>query len=231
MARLICILLLSAPVLGPQVQNTDAGYSVAYIDILPSSKAKFVAALKDYEKKSQADKGYVRLQLFEQIERPGHFAIIETWNTAEARDLHTAGQYSKQFLTAVEPMRVSDYDQRPYKGIEGLTPGSLPANATAGMLYVITHVDTFGPQANAPELLRRFAEESRKDQGNLAFDVLQHASRPNHFTIVELWRDAKAHDAHVAASHTKQYRNNLAPISGSPLDERLYRAIELIPLR
>ena len=73
---------------------------------------------------------------------------------------------------------------------------------------------------------RRLADASRRDEGNLQFDVLQHAMRANHFTIVETWQNQKALDAHAAAEHTRQYRDALQPISGSPLDERLYKVVE-----
>jgi quinol monooxygenase YgiN len=50
--------------------------------------------------------------------------------------------------------------------------------------------------------------------------------RANHFTVVEVWQDQKALDAHRAAAHTKEYRDTLQPVSGSPLDERWYKGVE-----
>jgi quinol monooxygenase YgiN len=94
----------------------------------------------------------------------------------------------------------------------------------AQTVYVITHVDV-SPNPQVPVLLQRMAEESRKDEGNLRFDVLQHTMRANHFTVIEAWRDRKALDAHVAAAHTKQYREELGPMLGSPLDERLVERV------
>jgi quinol monooxygenase YgiN len=75
-------------------------------------------------------------------------------------------------------------------------------------------------------MLKRLAEASRPEQGNLRFDVLQHTMRANHFTVIETWRDQKAFDAHVAAAHTKQYRDELQPMTGSPLDERVYQVVD-----
>jgi quinol monooxygenase YgiN len=49
--------------------------------------------------------------------------------------------------------------------------------------------------------------------------------RGNHFTVVEVWRNQQAHDAHAAAAHTKQYRDTLLPMTGSPIDERLFRSL------
>jgi quinol monooxygenase YgiN len=50
--------------------------------------------------------------------------------------------------------------------------------------------------------------------------------RANQFTVIEEWQTAKAIEKHATATHTKEYRNSLAPIAGSPLDERLYKAVE-----
>ena len=33
-------------------------------------------------------------------------------------------------------------------------------------------------------------------------------------------------DTHVAAAHTRQYRDEVQPMTGSPLDERTYKTIE-----
>src|SRR5258705_12939253 len=114
-------------------------------------------------------------------------------------------------LGKLEPIRTSDYDLRPHKM---LTAGSHAA-ANNNAIYIIAHIDEAGGQAKAPVLLRQLAEDSRKDDGNLRFDVLQHVTRANHFTVIEAWQNQKALDAHAAAAHTKQYRNDLGPVTGS----------------
>jgi quinol monooxygenase YgiN len=50
--------------------------------------------------------------------------------------------------------------------------------------------------------------------------------RANHFTVIETWQSQKAFDAHVAAPHTRQYRDEVQPLTGSPLDERVYKAVD-----
>jgi quinol monooxygenase YgiN len=52
--------------------------------------------------------------------------------------------------------------------------------------------------------------------------VVQQTNRPNHFTVVEVWRDRAAFDAHGMAAHTRRFREQLAPMSGALYDERLY---------
>ena len=95
----------------------------------------------------------------------------------------------------------------------------------SGTVYVIAHVDV-APNSQAPVLLARLAEASRREAGNLRFDVVQHTMRANHFTVIEHWRSQQALDSHVAAAHTRQYRDELQPLTGSPLDERVYTSVE-----
>jgi quinol monooxygenase YgiN len=100
-----------------------------------------------------------------------------------------------------------------------------PARAGAGgsAVSVISHVDVAPSPAVAP-MLTRLAEASRQEPGNLRFDVLQHTMRGNHFTVIETWRDQAALDAHAMAAHTRQYRDDVLPLTGSPLDERVFKA-------
>jgi quinol monooxygenase YgiN len=94
-------------------------------------------------------------------------------------------------------------------------------------LYVVTHVDAMPKfTAAASELLKQFAGDSRNDAGAVRIEVLEEVSRPNHSTVVEVWRDRKAYDEHLAADHTRAYRAKLQPMLGSPFDERLHHMIQ-----
>jgi quinol monooxygenase YgiN len=41
-----------------------------------------------------------------------------------------------------------------------------------------------------------------------------------------VWRDQKALEAHVTAAHTRRFREQFQPMSGSLYDERLYQALD-----
>jgi quinol monooxygenase YgiN len=94
-------------------------------------------------------------------------------------------------------------------------------------LYVVTHVDVLGQNgaAEAAKMLHQFAIDSRSDQGSVRFEVLRDPDRLNHFTIVEVWRTRQDFDSHLAAGHTKVFREKLQPILGSPFDERLHKLL------
>ena len=216
-------LLISAILLGAQAPPDAAAYSVAYVDILPASRTAAITAIKQYRDASRKDAGFQRIEFFEQAGRPAHFCIIETWANSRDRDAHAASGSTKDFRSKIDSMRLSDYDQRPYKT---LSLGTAHNDGSGRSMFVITHVDIGVQGADATGLLRKMADASRKEEGNLRFDVLQHAMRANHFTVIEEWQTGKAIETHAAATHTKEYRNSLGPIAGSPLDERFYKVVE-----
>jgi quinol monooxygenase YgiN len=74
-------------------------------------------------------------------------------------------------------------------------------------------------------MLKKLAGDSRKDDGNLRYDVVQQSNRPNHFTVIEVWKNRKAFDTHAMAAHVRDFRDKLTPMSGALYDERLYRVV------
>jgi autoinducer 2-degrading protein len=217
------LFLISTVLLGAQAPPDSTAYSVAYVDILPASRTAAITAIKQYRDASRKDDGFQQIEFFEQAGRPAHFCIMETWANSKDLDAHAASANAKDFRNKIDSMRLSDYDQRPYKT---LSLGTAHNDGSSRGIFVITHVDIGGQGTNATDFLRKLAEASRKEEGNLRFDVLQHAMRANHFTVIEEWRTAKAVETHAAATHTKEYRNSLGPIAGSPLDERIYKVVE-----
>jgi quinol monooxygenase YgiN len=96
----------------------------------------------------------------------------------------------------------------------------------AQQLYVVTYVDVYPNfAADGAKFLQQFAADSRKDPGSVRFEVMKDTARQNHMAIVEVWRDRKAFEAHLAAPHTKAVREKIQQMLGSPFDERLYNLL------
>ena len=115
---LLGIVMLSACLavqIDAQASADAALYAVSYVEVMPSARAAMAGALKQYRDASRKEDGYVRLDLLEQIGRPGHFAVVETWKDQKAFDAHGMAAPVKQFRDALQPIRLSGYDERPYK--------------------------------------------------------------------------------------------------------------------
>ena len=206
----------------PDAQADKTFYAVSYFETRSSSTKEATEALRRYRDASRKADGFVRIEFFEQIGRPGHFVVFETWRDQQAFDARDAA-LQKQLLGSLQSIRVSDYDQRPYKTISlDDRRGGRPQGS---QVVVVSHVDV-APNPQVAVMLKDLAEASRKEPGNVRFDVVQHTMRANHFTVVEVWRDQKALDLHVASPNAKQYRDTLQPMTGSPLDERVYKPID-----
>jgi quinol monooxygenase YgiN len=225
-ARALFAALLSLPFFAAAQQTIDmtpitGAFAVAYVETRGDSAAAGRAALERYRDAVGRDPGCLAVEAFAQVGRPGRFAVLETWRDQaafEARD----PEPKRELLEALRSIRISDYDERPYKALT-LSPSETAGGGEASR-FVISHVDV-APNTQAPQLLARLAALSRDEEGNLRFDVLQHLQRGNHFTVVEHWRTEAALDEHVEAAHTREYRDALQPLTGSPLDERVYTAI------
>jgi quinol monooxygenase YgiN len=105
------------------------------------------------------------------------------------------------------------------------------AAAQQEAVYVVSHIDTIPNSApagspTAAELLKVLAAATTKETGCIRFEVLQQPDRTNHFTLVGVWRNQKAFDDHEAAAHTRQFRQKIQPMLGSPFDERLHRLLK-----
>jgi quinol monooxygenase YgiN len=214
---------MSVP-LGAQAPADTTVYSVTYAEVAGSSSATLTNAFKQYRDASRKEDGYIRFDLREQMGRPGLFSVVETWRDQKAIDAHAAAAHTKRYQDAIRPIRVAGYDERPYKAF-----AVAPAREGSGQaVHVVAHVDIAGnaAQAEAPAMLRKLAETSRAEPGCLRFDVLQHMMRANHYTVIEVWQDQKSIDAHRATAHTKEFREVIQPMSGSPLDERWYKGVE-----
>jgi quinol monooxygenase YgiN len=222
----LALLLSSGPAAEVRAQeSTDSTrYAVTYVGVRPAARMSAIAAFRQYREASRKENGFVRLELFEQLAPQGHFALVETWRDQQAFDAHAGAAHARQFRDTLQPIRTTAYDERPYKVFTIAPPTGAPGGDA---VHVVSHVDVIGGvQAGGPDLVRKVAEASRPERGAVRYDVLQHMMRANHFTVVETWASQAAFEAHAAAAHTRQYRDAMAPVTGSPLDERVYKAVE-----
>jgi quinol monooxygenase YgiN len=109
----------------------------------------------------------------------------------------------------------------------GLVSAALAAES-GGATYVVTYFEV-APRAKdrTLELLRQVAKESRKEAGNLRYEILQRINQPDQFVVLEAWKDKNAHASHAAADGTKQFREKLQPLLRGPYDERPHSALEV----
>ena len=186
----------------------------------PVAETKALAALKSLKTASTKDNGYLSMTVLQRNGYPNHFALIEHWKDNKTRETHAEQPHVKAVRETLRQIEIAPYDERPHREL------STGQNNPGGTVFALTHVD-FVPafRQQGEDMLQNFAFEGRRTDGNARFDVLTHASRPNHMTIVAVWNNLEAWKRHTAAAPTKDFRQELLPKSGSLYDERLYRAV------
>src|SRR6185369_10044940 len=182
-------------------------YVATYVDVQPNHAAQAVRLLTQYAKSG----GH---QVFQEIFRQNRFVIIEAWQDDAALHAHESDGLTIQFRTELKAIHNSPNDQRVHQSFSVESMGS---ESNAGAFVIVTHVDVPPPSREETEaLLRRLAEQSRKDEGALRYDIFQqNAPRTNHFTVFAVWRDEKAFASHELQPHTLEFREALGPMLGA----------------
>jgi autoinducer 2-degrading protein len=208
----------------PARAQDDGVYLATYVESLPfdalSPRSGLALQLERYRDSSRKEPGNLRFDVLIELGRPNRFVILEGWRDAASLDAHGKADSTAKFHQAMDTMQAAPLDVR---NTAALFADPQPHDYRPGAIYAITHVDVTGDHKdNAVALLRSMSDDSRKDDGNLRFDVLQQNNRPNHFTVVEVWANRKAQADHTAAPHTRAFRGQLQPMQGALYDERIY---------
>jgi len=213
---------LAAPAAFAQAPGpTDA---VTYIEVTPSGEAETANLLRQLAAASRKEAGSVAFTVLQHTERPSQFAILETWSDAKAREAHGGSAAMKQFRGKLDPLRVGYYDERLETGIDVAAPAAPP---TKDAIYVVTHVDVAGGvKDDGIVLMKQLAADSRKQAGSERFELWQQNNRLNHFTLVEIWKDRAALDAHAGAAPSRDFREKIGHMLGALYDDRRYRSLD-----
>lgn len=226
--RAFSALLLGAPVAlaaaqtPPPAQAPLATDRVVYFEVAPSELNRTASLLKTYRQAAQKAAGAVRIQVLQQIGRPNFFAIAEKWSDGKALETQLASADNKKLRDELQTTLISPFDERL------LAPVTMqPANRTASdqAIYVLTHADAAARREEIPGMLQELAAGSRRENGNVLFDATVQPNRTNHFTLIEVWSDQKAYEAHEIAANTKKFRSAFGAVSGALYDERIYKAL------
>ena len=178
--------------------------------------------LATYRDASRNDDGLASFELMRRLDRPNQFTVLCGWSSQEAFDAHATGSEATKVNRDPEKILAAPNDTCLQTALA--TSGARTGGGAA--ITAVTHVDVVPAHKDGGmAALTGLAEESRKHPGNLRFGVWQQTNRPNHFTVVETWSSRKAFDSHAMAAETRDFRMQLAVMTGALYDERLYRMV------
>jgi quinol monooxygenase YgiN len=203
----------------------DAGqpvYVITYIEVAPNSLSKARPLILGYGAEAKKAPGAVQIAALARIDTPGHFALVEQWQTQSAKQAFAAEDAAMKFRAALAPLQSAAYDERLHAA---LAVGPVKP-ASADSVVIVTHVDVVPTAVEAGSAkVTSFVALGRAARGNRRFDALVQSSRQNHMTIVESWDSQADKNAWIATPAARSFREELQPISGSLYDERAYRLL------
>ncbi len=197
-------------------------YVVSYVEVAGGTRNEGAALVRQYGEALRAEKDNLEVRVLQRRDRPEQFVLIDAWKSKAAFD--AARSAAGQLGDKLRDKLAAPVDERLHTGLS-ITPAA--ALDTADTFYVVTHVDVVPPRKDdGVAMLQQLSAASRKQDGNLRFDVLQQSARPNHFTVVEAWKDRAAFDAHTRAAATREFRDKVQPAIGALYDDRFFRALD-----
>ncbi len=230
--RLLALLFLysansmaQAPAAAPPPIPADVSplYVVTYVETKPISKDATAALLKSYRDASRSAPGNLRSLVVQRVRRPGQFVVVAAWKDKAAWDAHMADAGTKEFRDKLNALRNAPADDRFHNG---LSVGLMDMPQASGAAYAVTHVDVIPPRReDAVAALKLLGEANRGTSGNLRYEVVQQTNRPNHFTVVEVWRSREVFEANSMSAHQREFRDKLAQMTGALYDERVYEIL------
>lgn len=200
-------------------------YSVTSIDVAADAHGQAIAILKQYRDAALKQSGNGGADVLQEIGAPYRFVVYESWADQAAFDANDKGAASKELADKLKPISPVPYDRRAYRGV---TVAAAKAPKGSGAVYLHAHLDVLVPgigqtQASAKQL----ADASRKGVGNLRWDLVQSTrGAGNHHTIYAAWESRKDFDDFLMSGAELKFRDVIAPLLGSPYDDRLYTLVE-----
>jgi quinol monooxygenase YgiN len=212
-----CLFLLWIPLsLHAHSQEAAPGLIVTYVEAPAAKGAALATDLKAYAAQIESAAGKPKVTVLSEFGRPGRMAVIEQWS-----DLSSAAyaQSEGMLLGKVQADVLAPIDRR-------LNHPLAPAQSQAGptAFCVLMHVDV-SPNDGTTKILQTQGEAVLAARGALGYEVAVQDKRANHFAVYERWSSRAAYEAYAATGPAVDLRRQLAPLIGSPFDERFYSTV------
>jgi quinol monooxygenase YgiN len=207
----------------PAPDPTQPVIIVVYTEVAPAKAADAKKLILGYAAEARKAKGATEITALQRMSDPGHFALIEQWQTLADKQAFAATDGVTKYRAALDPLRSAAYDERIHNA--QAVGSSKPAAGDA--VVVLTHVDVIPPQLEpGTAKVKAIVEEGRAAPGNLRFDDVVQANRKNHFTVIEAWKSMADKNAWVSSKAARTFREDLQPMAGALYDARVFKVLQ-----
>jgi quinol monooxygenase YgiN len=195
-------------------------YATTFVEVMPSAVDRTAAMLRTYRAAARQEPGAMRVDIYEEIGTPARFVTNEVWENWDAYQDHAEAPARTELYAKLKPIEFGPPDARTHTGhfLAGEN-----AHPPADSIFVISHLDVTPPKVpDLLELMKPLTEMSAKEPGVIVYEILRQNPGTNHFRLLEVWANEDAWVKHNLSAHTQAFRNGVAPLLGTPYDQRRY---------
>ena len=199
-------------------------YVTTFVEVTPAATAQTLGLLKTYREAARKEAGAMTSDVYQELGMPSRFVSNEVWRDWAAYDDHLKAAARAQLFQALLPIEFGPPDTRPHLLHFGAPGGGA---AGPGSVIIFSHLDVT-PNAipRLLEIMKPLGEGTAKETGMQKYQIIRQAPGVgNHLRLFEEWASEKDWDAHNLAAHTQAFRKELAPMLGTPYDQRKYQVL------
>jgi quinol monooxygenase YgiN len=192
-----------------------------FFEVTPGSVNQAIGMLKQYRDAAKAEPGARSVQIYQEVGAPFRFVSYEVWQDMAAYQTHAKASSTSGVAERMKAVEFGPPDIRPH-AVHFAAP-----EKGGGAVTIISHLDV--PPMGIPQLLefmKPFSEAVSKQPGMMTYRILrQTQGAGNHFRSFEMWASDKDWEEHNVAKYSQDYRNGMAPLLGTPYDQRKYTVV------
>lgn len=159
--------------------------------VAPDDVNKIVKVSKELVAASRKDKGNIDYDIYQSQTDKTQLMIFETWKDQPSLDVHSAAPHFLKLVPQIANAAVGEM------AIQSFTKASKGDQIRINCLLKVAPENVTKALGLAQELV----EASRKDGGNIDYDIYQSQTDPTQMIIFETWKDQPSLDTHSAAEH------------------------------
>ena len=201
----------------------SAVFVTTFVEVLPGSAAQAAQALRDYHAAARSEAGLLEGDVYQESATPSRFVTNEVWQDMAAFNAHMQAAARNTLYDKLKPIEFGPPDARIHYAHFVSEKNAAPS---ANSIFVLSHLDVTPNQLpTLLEIMNPLTENSAKEPGAEVYEIIRQGLMPgmgNHFRLFEVWTSEKAWEDHNMAAHTQTFRTKLAPLLGTPYDQRKY---------
>ena len=159
--------------------------------VAPENVANIVTLSKELVAASHNDGGNIDYDIYQSQTDPTQLMIFETWKNQASLDVRSAAAHFTRIVPQLANAAVGEM------AIQSFTQTSEGSQIRINCMLKVDAANV----TKALGLAKELVEASRKDDGNIDYDIYQSQTDKTQLMIFETWKDQPSLDAHSASAH------------------------------